>query len=89
MDDSDCGHDEWLFREDYRPGAGSATVPDGNTDSYIEYWILLSIVESKNRKALLLTGGTDGAEWGGEDKLGFGTQEVFHNVLLKKEEQDS
>lgn len=42
-------------REDYRPGAGSATVPDGNTDSYSlqNIWILLRLVESKNRKALL------------------------------------
>lgn len=53
-------------REDYRPGAGSATAPDGNTDSYTEFWILLRVVESINRKALLLLGGSEGGEGGGQ-----------------------
>lgn len=70
------------FREDYRPGAGSATVHDGNTDTVViqNIWILLRIVESKNREALLLTGG-------GGLQVGFGTQEVFHNVKSFAEER--
>lgn len=44
------------------------------------------MVESKNRKALLLPGGSEGGEEGGY-KLGFGTQEVFHNVKGFAEER--
>lgn len=91
------------FHEDYRPGAGSATVPDGNTDSTniqntivqiviqnTRIWILLSIVESKNRKALLLPGGSEGGVGGGtswvlEHRRFFITLEIF----LKKKQQDS
>lgn len=54
-------------------------------------WILLRIVESKNRKAQLLPAGSEGGEGGGVKSWVIEHKRVFKTlkVLLKKEQQYS